>query len=584
MMLVFITVAARRSVPTDLDFQAGMHKNPGRQLLQERIAFPFRKIKREKERTLELWIHVDLKCLAPTPAALMRQISGWAAEGATGIVFEWENMFPYAGFAAAVRKDAYTPKQVAAILDHCRALGLKAIPLVQTLGHVEWCLSHPLYVGLREFEDTPGQIRACDERSYRVLKSWIADLLAAHHDSPYVHLGADEAWRLKEIDRPECSSRKEGASAVFLRHMKPLFRQVIEAGKRPIIWADMVLSHPECLDEFPRELVFCDWLYNQTSDYAPSVHGWGMPPVTAENYLSVPDEKKKHFEQYWRGESSDFPARFYQFPYLPFLRDRGFDVIGSPATICMGYSLAGPRLVEVRANERGWLNAAHRFGGLGVLNTCWAVRGALRETTLAGHRAFLIQGKAAPSIPPDSAVAAESWRAAAGDEAEQTASAIDRLAPPADIFANTEPLLFDVQARTHRPKPYDARLQTLMEELPKLHDDDPEVLERLGAVERAARAEAVLGHVASDSEEMLAWRLGAAEVGIRADFWLGARERALGRAVPHPDRLGRRIRSQADAVAAFMKNRYLPAELAMVRKDRYNGLLRLLDILSRPTA
>ena len=580
-------VPARRRSPgalTGIDFRLEMHKNSGRRSTRRRIAFACRNIKQEKKVALELWIHVDLKCLAPTPGALMRQISGWAWEGATGVVFEWENMFPYTAFRDAVREDAYSRDEVSDILNHCRALGLKTIPLVQTFGHLEWCLSHPRYADLREFADTPGQIRACDERSYAVLKSWIADLLAAHHDSPYVHLGADETWRLKDIDRPECSSRREGASTVFLRHMKPLFQQVIEAGKRPIVWADMVLSHPESLDRFPRELVFCDWLYNQTSDYAPYVHAWGMPPVTAEHYASVPDEKRKYFEKYWRGEGPGLPARFYQFPYLPFLRDHGFDVIAAPATICMGHGLAGPRLTEVRANERGWLNAAEKFGGLGVLNTCWAVRGALREATLVGHRAFLTQARSLPSIPPDSIIAAESWREAAGAEAERAAAVVDRLAPPADPVSQTAPLFFDADARTHRAKPFETRLQALMKELRDLPDNDRQVLERAGMNRRAAAAEAALKPIPYSNEEVIAWRLGAAEAAIRADAWLAVRERAVGRAAPDAGPLRERIMSQAEDVAAFMNGRYRRSEIGIVREDRYEGLLWMLDLLSREGA
>lgn len=529
---------------------------------------------------MELWIHVDLKCLAPTPVALKRHISEWAREGGTGVVFEWENMFPYSGFEAAVREDAYTRDEVSDILDHCRALGLKAIPLVQTLGHVEWCLSHPPYASLREFQDTPDQILACDERSYAVLESWIADLLAAHHDSPYIHLGGDEAWRLKDVDRPDCSSIREGPSAVFLRHMKPLFQQVIEAGKRPIIWADMVLSHPECLNEFPREIVFCDWFYSQTSEHAPSVHLWGMPRVSAENYSSVPDNKRRRFEKYWRYEASDFPARFYQFPYLPFLKDHGFDVIGAPATSYSAFGLAGPRLTEARANERGWLIAAHKFGGLGALNTCWAVRGALRESTLVGHRAFLIQGKSVPLIPADTVVAVKSWVEPAGKEAERAAAVVDRLAPPADFVSLTCPVFFDTKARTHRPKPYHTRFQSLMDELRVLPDHDRQVLERSEMDRRAADVEATLKSIPHQNDDVIAWRIGATEAAIRADIWLAVRERALGRAVSGIDAIRRRILSQAEDVEAFMNGRYKKSEIPMAREDRYEGLLRLLDLVA----
>ena len=533
------------------------------------------------EQAMERWIHVDLKTLVPTPDALMRDISEWAKRGATGVVFEWENVFPYPGFGQILRQDAYSPEEVTRVLDHCRSLGLKAIPLVQTFGHVEWCLAHEAHASLREFEDTPGQIRACDEQAWAVLNAWLGAVIEAHHDSPYVHLGADEAWRLHEVDRPDCSAKREGAAAVFLRHMQPLIEQVLAAGKRPIIWADMVLKHPEAIGDFPRELIFCDWLYSQTSEYASGVHGWGLGRVDAESYGELPENRKALFEKYWRMDAEDFPAQFYQFPYLPFLRDRGFDVVACPATLYARDGIAGPQLVPSRANARGWLQAAHRFGGLGALNTCWAVRGALRERARTGHRAFLLLGQDPASMPDDAAVSEMCWRHIAGDRAAEVAAVVDRLAPPGDLFSRTSARTFDPQTRSHASKPYNERLSEAGNTLAELPDDAPETLERLDVRDRAAAAEKTLGPLAQSSDEAQAWLLAAGEAAIRADLWLAARGKVRG--VPpsvNLAELGERVRRQADRVEAFMTGRYQPEEVKIVRDDRYAGVLWVIKQLA----
>jgi len=529
---------------------------------------------------MELWIHVDMKCLAPTPDALARDIAEWAAQGATGVVFEWENMFPYPGFEDAVRRDAYTPAEVGRILGCCKEHGLKAVPLVQTFGHVEWCLSQARYAGLREFADEPKQIRACDGKSWDVLRAWVAALIEAHADCPYIHLGADEAWKLRDVDRPECSAKREGASAVFLRHMKPLFDQVLAAGKRPIIWADMVLRHPEQMGDFPKEVVFCDWLYSQTSEYDAAVHGWDLGRIAADTYEALPARAKELFGRYWRMDAQDFPARFYQFPYLPFLRDRGFDVIAGPSTLYAGNSFAGTNLPRARANQRGWLNAAQRFGGLGALNTCWAVRGALREGTRTGHRAFLFMGRQAADMPGDREVSEACWRPSAGAAAARVAEAVDGLAPCVDPFSRTAPLSFDAVTRTHRPVGYDQRLATFGEAMSKIEDGNPEVEAHQAAQERAARAEAALAPLAESSDEARAWLLGAREAGLRAELWLAVRRKARGQSTSADlDRLAERFRKQAAAVAEFMTGRYRPAEVHVVREDRYESTLRLIGLL-----
>lgn len=529
---------------------------------------------------MDLAIHVDLKCLAPTVEALKCDVREWAALGATDIVFEWENMFPYPGLERAWRPDAYTPAEVRDIIGTCRACGLRTMPLMQSLGHLEWLLSHDAYASMREFAESPGQIRACTAESTALLLGCLDALLEAHHDSPYIHLGADEARRLVDIDRPECSAKRAGPGPVFLRHLRPLFERVLAAGKRPVIWADMVLAHPEALDEFPREVVFCDWLYSQTSQYAESCQGWGLPRLRADTYETIPAERKALFERFWRMDASDFPNHFYQVPYLPFLRERGFDVIGGPATLYAGNALAGTHLPNARANARVWLRAGERFGALGILNTCWAVRGALRETSRTGHRAFLLQGRRALGMTAtDDALSTACWTAVAGGGAALVAEAVDALAPPVDTLSRTAPLHFDTAACTHRPAGYDTRWDDLRRHLEKLEESDPAVAEHTMAIDHAARAVAVLTPYAGKSAEAQAWLLGAREVDLRARVWLAALDKAQGRAPSTRDRaiIAERLSALAEDVTAFMGGRYTAADVRTVRADRYEGLARFLE-------
>ena len=106
------------------------------------------------------WVHIDLKSQTPKLESLLEQAVHLAEEGITGLLIEWENIFPYRSVAEAVSADAYSPEEVRLLLDTCRQLGLTAVPLVQTFGHLEWLLSQPAYADLREFPARSDQIRA----------------------------------------------------------------------------------------------------------------------------------------------------------------------------------------------------------------------------------------------------------------------------------------------------------------------------------------------------------------------------------------------------------------------------------------
>jgi len=76
--------------------------------------------------------------------------------GATGVLLEWEDMFPFSGplsFIAA--GNSYSRQEVEDILTAARGSELEVIPLVQTFGHVEFALKHPEFAALREVPESP---------------------------------------------------------------------------------------------------------------------------------------------------------------------------------------------------------------------------------------------------------------------------------------------------------------------------------------------------------------------------------------------------------------------------------------------
>ena len=55
--------------------------------------------------------------------------------GATGVIMEYEEMFPFEGKLADITAvNAYTKEDIRRILDQCEELQFEVIPLVQTFG------------------------------------------------------------------------------------------------------------------------------------------------------------------------------------------------------------------------------------------------------------------------------------------------------------------------------------------------------------------------------------------------------------------------------------------------------------------
>lgn len=71
--------------------------------------------------------------------------------GATGILIEYEDMFPYDGpLASIAAANAYSKDDIRRILDAAKVNNLIVIPLIQTFGHLEFILKLGAFKHLRE--------------------------------------------------------------------------------------------------------------------------------------------------------------------------------------------------------------------------------------------------------------------------------------------------------------------------------------------------------------------------------------------------------------------------------------------------
>lgn len=119
---------------------------------------------------LERIVHIDLKGAPPKPSYFKTFIPMLKKLGATGILIEYEDTFPFEGqLAEAKYGNAYTKADIDMIKKLAKDNGLKLIPLIQTYGHLEWFLKLKKFAHLREESQYPQVITPCIEESYTVL-------------------------------------------------------------------------------------------------------------------------------------------------------------------------------------------------------------------------------------------------------------------------------------------------------------------------------------------------------------------------------------------------------------------------------
>ncbi len=246
-------------------------------------------------------LHIDLRAQVMPMKALRRVAEESAAHGHNVLVLEWEGTFPFENHAIISNRYAYTRKEVARFIEDCGRLGLEVIPLQQCFGHLEYILQHKRYAHLRESSSDFCQLCPCRADEALAFFSEIFRDVAALHPSGCFHIGGDETYLLGHCPACRARAEEEGKSRLYTDYFRRIAAEVAKLGKRPMLWIDMLLKHPEAASDMPAESIFVDWNYGWPLDRFGDFQRlrgmpfefWGAPAMR-----SGPDN---HSTFSWRG-------------------------------------------------------------------------------------------------------------------------------------------------------------------------------------------------------------------------------------------------------------------------------------------
>ena len=331
-----------------------------------------------------LAFHFDLKHAMWSESYMNRFASMLAGWGYNTILYEVEDKFRFSRHAAIAHRDALSAAETGARMASLRKRGFTVIPMVQSLGHAEYVLTKPGYEHLRESPAHSSQYDPLSEESKALVCELIGELVDAIRPEDFFHLGGDETWNLGQSEKCKPVVADIGTGGLYLRHMLRIVEHVIRRGLRPVLWADIALTHPDIVAQFPREVVWMDWDYWTGGERWDSIRIWGKGVYTRKD-LAMQDLPSfhQHLARFAIDEQTGRDGTFRGFYCTDALRDGGFDVIVAPATRCYGDTMGIPYNTVHLPN----CFAAARKGrqaGLGACVTSWAVRHSHPEVNLPG--------------------------------------------------------------------------------------------------------------------------------------------------------------------------------------------------------
>jgi hypothetical protein len=336
-------------------------------------------------------VHVDCRAQMLRYERIVEIFHDLSRWGYNTVLLEYEDRFPYAGQLEQVpASDALTRRQIRDLNAVAESLGLQIVPLVHCLAHLGYVMRFRRFGAFSEAAGAAlsraghGHSRhprawgstVCPShpKSLELFKRMAGQVLEAHPDARYFHMGGDEAH--PDPDCIWCRSRlrKVGLPRVLAEHYVACAQWLRRQGPDPIIWCDMPLGHPEALDELREHVIIMDWDYWSGITPNATAKVWGVPGRDFDAPRRWPAAHRQLFAEYIFDEKG-CPRPF---PYARFLRDRGFRTILAPAVRCSGDNhcvpmpcLPKPRHLE---NVVGASRTAVNNHLLGMVVTSWAVR------------------------------------------------------------------------------------------------------------------------------------------------------------------------------------------------------------------
>lgn len=179
-----------------------------------------------------------------------------------------EHTYEFEEYAdSIVRTGCLTAEEIRALDDFCYDNFIELIPSLSTFGHLFELLQKDRYKHLRELESYNDEelfwigrmlhhtIDPTNPESFELVKGIIDQYMPLFRSDKF-NICCDETFDL-EIGR----HKGMDAGKLYAEFVLKLIKYVRSKGKTVMMWADILLKHPEQVSNLPKDVIFLNWDY-----------------------------------------------------------------------------------------------------------------------------------------------------------------------------------------------------------------------------------------------------------------------------------------------------------------------------------
>jgi hypothetical protein len=219
--------------------------------------------------------HLDLKGTCRNPANLYAILPQLAELKINAVLAEYENYVRLDRHPDIATPEALGKADVTAWVRAARDYGITVIPLVQTLGHLQYALCKPAYAHLQEKPGDPAEACATHPGTWPLIQDFLEEMIEIHPDSPFIHAGLDETFNIGTCPRCIAALAGRPSKELYADWVNRVCRFVLEQGRTPLVWGDMIIEELDSgmAGRLNREAIYLDWGYRETGPLFPWLRG-----------------------------------------------------------------------------------------------------------------------------------------------------------------------------------------------------------------------------------------------------------------------------------------------------------------------
>ncbi|MBP3301066.1 MAG: family 20 glycosylhydrolase [Clostridia bacterium] len=164
--------------------------------------------------------------------------------------------FPFRAYPEAVHEKHYTEEELKDFIAYCNDRGIVVVPEIDAPGHaIPFTKAYPEIFGQQQ------GIMCASEKAFDALRVMYQEVADLFPDSPYIHVGGDEAAIKKwlECDESKAYMAKHNLAdehQLYGNYILRLVNIVKDLGRTPVVWEGF---GKECNEFLPKDILVFAW-------------------------------------------------------------------------------------------------------------------------------------------------------------------------------------------------------------------------------------------------------------------------------------------------------------------------------------